>query len=113
MTDTAAESELQPIEVNDAHSLELLRAIDFGLQVARFMDGPLYRRMKDDIDAELNDLAEEIINLDPDDEDERKKIRKVRHRIGALSLWQNLFQSYVDQGEAAEVQFQEEESRST
>jgi hypothetical protein len=89
---------------------DLLKTVEFGLQVEDFIEGPIGLRLIADSDEERAALMEEAVHVDTDTPDGLARHRAIRHRVAVLDHWQNLFASYINEGVAAQKQYQEGEA---
>ncbi len=81
---------------------EKLREVDFGLQVQKFLDGPIGRRILDDAEAELKEIASALFV-----ERDVTKIREFQERAQVLQHWQDAFGSYIITGKNAEKELEQ------
>jgi len=107
--DDALEEQQIERELHDqqARTHELLRKVDFGLQVRQFLAGDIGSRILRDTEIETKDLLEALSDLDPDNKVERAEMRLIRQKLGILAHWQDAFARYIDAGHAAEVELNE------
>lgn len=104
-----SEQEIVARNIEARENARLLeRAIDFGFQVQAFLDGPIGQRLLHDAATEREELVAMLIALDPDNESERERIRKVRFEIKVIDHWQTWLGRYTREGANAAVQYQEE-----
>jgi hypothetical protein len=83
------------------------RIIDLGFMAQQFIDSELGRIMEADARAERLKLTEQHVLLDPDDPSDLKLMRDIRFRVSVLNCWQEFLKSYVQNGQAAQTQYQE------
>lgn len=83
-----------------------MRAVDFGLQVRSFIEGPIGRRLAADALAELDEIGDRMLDLDVDREVDRDEFRELRHRARVLREWQVCLKQYMSDGENAEKELQ-------
>jgi len=88
---------------------ELLNIIDFGLQVRAFLDSKVGQRIQVDAEGEAKALMLELVDLDPDNQEDRDQMRNIRQKIGILNHWQDAFAGYILAGRQAELEYQESE----
>jgi hypothetical protein len=100
--------DLDPADEKRHH--DLLREIDFGLQIQQFLDNEIGQRLLRDSQEEERALMEEGVRLNPDDPETLPRRREIYHRIGVLDHWQSLFASYINAGKAAEKLYHEAEN---
>lgn len=96
-------------EEDQARARELLRVIDFGLQIEAFLAGPIGQCLVADAERERTALADEAVTLDIDTPEGAKRHRAIRARVGVLDHWQEFFARYITDAKAAEVLFHEGE----
>lgn len=82
---------------------ELTAAIDFGLSVQQFLDGPIGRKLLADATRERLTLTEKYILLNPELPEDAKQMRDMRHRVMVLNCWQEFFERYISEGNEAEA----------
>jgi hypothetical protein len=83
------------------------RTIDLGFMAQQFIDSELGRIMEADARAERIKLTEQHVLLDPDNPEDLKQMRDIRFRVSVLNCWQEFLKSYVQNGQAAQTQYQE------
>jgi len=88
---------------------ELLRTIDFGIQVQAFLDSEIGQRILTDAEQQAQGLYRALADLDPDKQEDRDQMRHIRQRLGILSYWQDAFAGYILAGRQAELEYQETE----
>ena len=88
---------------------ELLKRIDFKLQVQEFLRGEIGQRLIDDTEHDVKVLKDALADCDCDTEEGRATNRMIRSKLGAIAHWQDAFARYVEEGKAAEVELNEGE----
>lgn len=81
---------------------QLLRDIDFGSQVQKFLDGPIGQRILLDCEIEQKALVNALLGFNLDVSEQRDEARVVMARLGVLRFWQNKFGEYIIAGRNAE-----------
>jgi len=91
---------------------DLMRTVEFGQAVQKFLDGPIGQKMFGDSERELKGLSDAIFDLDVDVNEDRNHLRQIMARAGVLRHWQDAFAGYIISGRNAEKELAEDEQTS-
>lgn len=107
MTEDEAQEDVQQRESQRNEELrrnDLMRTIEFGQAVQKFLDGPIGQRILGDAERELKDLANELFVTKAMDD-----IRQLQARAAVLRNWQDAFAQHIISGRNAEKELAEDE----
>lgn len=89
-------------QIQHAQQLQELRAqVSLADEVQRFLASGLCQRMESDALRERAALLNELADLDPDDDADRKRIRAIRLDVAALERWKVFLAQYTEEGNTA------------
>lgn len=94
---------------DEARSLELLRAVDFGLRIQQFLEGPIGKRIVEESNGRRDELRRELMDLDYRDPKQAVEIDTIRQEHAAIAHWQDFFNRYMREGREAETLLHEQD----